>query len=113
MVDLFERVAPFRAYDGVVHVTFQRDPRRYETKCGRVCVAYASPFSIDVEGIDVAEGVPITCVACLAVESIACPSCRGCGEALHACPYVADVHDDPTAGCHCCAGCAAECARDI
>lgn len=52
----------------------------------------------------------------------ACPRCRlfGRGEnpnratdALHACPFQADVHNDPTPVCVCCDDCAQECADDI
>lgn len=45
-------------------------------------------------------------------------TCQGCKspfgtEQLHACPYAADVHDDPTETCNCCDDCAQECAWAI
>ncbi len=39
--------------------------------------------------------------------------CGGPGVAAHSCPFRAEIHNDETSQCNCCAGCAHECAMDI
>ncbi len=60
--------------------------------------------------------LPVLMTFCPAGAAGRAGGCEGMNDAApvkHACPYRADVNNDPTPVCTCCADCTQECRNDV